>query len=505
MLTMCLHPRYEITQQESIRDLKSLEEFDQCDYVYLLNDVDIDDLVVLQLNIRGLYTKLTNLSHLLSNCIVNRKPDVVLLSETWLTPMSPPVCVPGYDFIHRCRQKKKGGGVGILVSKNIRYHECRNISSCVTENEAITIEIELRSKTNCIVSSMYRLPNIDIEIFQSCYNSLLCKMKRRKPKAIVIGLDHNLDFLKAANLSGTERFIQTNLEFNLMPTITRPTRITKSSATLIDNIFVSQTLCGNYFSSILVDDISDHLPSICIIKSLKSVKNKSIQIKSRDTRLRNITALQNHLSKYDWQTLLREKDVSAAMDKFHKVLQYEIDLCIPETTRLLTSKNVRRELWLSVTLKRCIDKSKRLYCKSLKSDCPKIRNHYKEYSSTLKKSIKQAKQLFHQQQCNDFKYNSRKLWQVINKITGHLNDKMSSIDYLTIDGVQEYDGNAVSNSLAKYFSTVGKKFADKIPNSTRNVKEYLSRLQGNTSNLFFEPCTITEVRRTIKNLSAKKE
>ena len=205
---------------------------------------------------------------------------------------------------------------------------------------------------------MYRPPNVDIEIFQSCYNSLLCEMKCKKPKAIVIGLDHNLDFLKAANHSGTDRLIQTNLEFNLMPTITR---ITKSSATLIDNIFVSQTLCGNYVSSILVDDISDHLPSICIIKSLKSVKNKAIQIKSRDTRPRNITALQNHLSKYDWQTLLREKDVSAAMDKLHKVLQYEIDLSIPETTRLLKSKNVGREPWLSVSLKRCIDKSKRLY------------------------------------------------------------------------------------------------------------------------------------------------
>ena len=81
---------------------------------------------------------------------------------------------------------------------------------------------------------------------------------------------------------------------------------------------------------------------------------------------------------------------------------------------------------------------------------------------------------------------------------------MSSIDYLTIDGVCEYDGNAVSNSLAKYFSTVGKKFADKIPDSTRNVKEYLSRLQGNTSNLFFEPCTITEVRITIKIYQQKR-
>ena len=54
--------------------------------------------------------------------------------------------------------------------------------------------------------------------------------------------------------------------------------------------------------------------------------NNISRIKSRDTRPRNIIALQNHLSKYDWQMLLREKDVSAAMDKFHKVLQYEIDL-----------------------------------------------------------------------------------------------------------------------------------------------------------------------------------
>ena len=163
------------------------------------------------------------------------------------------------------------------------------------------------------------------------------------------------------------------------------------------------------------------------------MKKNPIQIKSRDIRPRNITALQNHLSKYDWQTLLKGKDVLASMDKFHKVLQYEIDLCIPETTRLLKTKCVRREPWLSVSLKRCIDKSKRLYCRSLKSDCPKTRNHYKHYSSTLKKSIKQAKRPFHQEQCNDFKHNSRKLWQIINKITGRLNDKMSSIDYLTID------------------------------------------------------------------------
>ena len=105
-------------------------------------------------------------------------------------------------------------------------------------------------------------------------------MNKLRPKAIIIGLDHNLDFLKSNTHSGTNQFIQHNLDFNMIPTITRPTRITKNSATLIDNILVSQSLCGNYDSGILVDDISDHMPSICVIRSLKGVGKDPIQITS---------------------------------------------------------------------------------------------------------------------------------------------------------------------------------------------------------------------------------
>ena len=63
-------------------------------------------------------------------------------------------------------------------------------------------------------------------------------MKKEKPKGIIIGLDHNLDFLKADKHHATNDFIQNNLDFGLIPTITRPTRITNTSATLIDNIIV---------------------------------------------------------------------------------------------------------------------------------------------------------------------------------------------------------------------------------------------------------------------------
>ena len=45
-----------------------------------------------------------------------------------------------------------------------------------------------------------------------------------------------------------------------MPTVTRPTRITSESATLIDNFYVSGNRLECLQSGILVADISDHFP-----------------------------------------------------------------------------------------------------------------------------------------------------------------------------------------------------------------------------------------------------
>ena len=210
-------------------DVADLENLDTCDYLHSVKYEHQDDLIVMQLNVRGLYSKISLLTDLLSSCADGRLPDVVLLSETWFTPASPPVTIPEYDLVHCCRPYKRGGGVGILVSKNLRYTKCNSITSCMVENECITIEIELRSHEKCIISSMYQPPNVNIQSFQCCYNSLVCEMNKLRPKAIIIGLDHNLDFLKSESHGGTSQFIQHNLDFNLIPTITRPTRVTRNS------------------------------------------------------------------------------------------------------------------------------------------------------------------------------------------------------------------------------------------------------------------------------------
>ena len=86
---MCLHPKTNLVRDSAPLEITDLCKFDTCDYIHSMKNVDIDDLIVLQLNIRGLLNKTALLTNLLTSCVENRAPDIVLLSETWLTPTSP--------------------------------------------------------------------------------------------------------------------------------------------------------------------------------------------------------------------------------------------------------------------------------------------------------------------------------------------------------------------------------------------------------------------------------
>ena len=282
LFAMCIHPRidYGVSPTTGTPDW---DVNDDCDYVYQVRNVSKEDLIVIQINIRGILSKRSLLLDLIENSVQNGTPDIVIISETWLTPTSPTISVPGYKFVHRCREHKKGGGVGILVSDNLRFCKLPNITSELVDNEVVTVEITLRSGKRCIISSMYRAPNTAPQVFQCCYNSLICTMKKMNPYALIVGLDHNMDLLKVFQDSSTNDFMQNNLDMGLFPTITKLTRITKSSATLIDNIIVSENLCGNYLSNILINDMSDHMPTICVLESVKVAKKDKNIITSRDT------------------------------------------------------------------------------------------------------------------------------------------------------------------------------------------------------------------------------
>ena len=277
---------------------------DNCDYVDYGDAIPVDKnkLVIMQLNVRGLYSKIDQIKSLLNVITSNRKPDILMLCETWQSENSPVPKLPGYEYVYKARRHKLGGGVGIFISDKLRYKQRPDLEIETDTIEHCIVELKLKNK-NMLMCSGYRVPGQNPGKFVNEYDELICHMNKTGLPA-VIGLDHNLDLLKQKNHNPTLRFVEKNLDLNMVPCITKPTRITKSSATLIDNIFVPLNLVPNVSSYIVIEDMSDHLPIILKICDVQLAEKKRTVIESRDLRPKNVERLKESINDYDWQGLL---------------------------------------------------------------------------------------------------------------------------------------------------------------------------------------------------------
>ena len=243
---------------------------DSCDYIDLEDCAEIfqgtRDLSVMEINVWGLASKQFELLSVLRSITKMNQVDVVILAETWLTKESESrIKIPGYEYFGEVRQHKKGGGIGLLIRQNLNYKKRPDLhfSSEVCEN----CFIELKGiKRNIIIGAIYRTPNLDAKQFVKEYDQICKNMHAEKGKDTIIGLDHNLDLLKHHQHRHTQSFLELMLENAQFPCITRPTRISHNSATLIDNLLLSVNLIGKQTSSIIVSDLSDHLPCLTLIQ-----------------------------------------------------------------------------------------------------------------------------------------------------------------------------------------------------------------------------------------------
>ena len=156
---MCFHPNLCLLHKSHSLMHKSDElttaipawyssEQDKCDYVRTEEKIIVEesDLVVLQLNIRGLTNKITELKSLLENITTCKKPNIILLSETWLNKSSPKFILSNYDSYNVHRTHKKGGGVSVLISNAIKSRG-KSISLELNTIELCLFEIKKEGKT----------------------------------------------------------------------------------------------------------------------------------------------------------------------------------------------------------------------------------------------------------------------------------------------------------------------------------------------------------------------
>ena len=123
---------------------------------------------------------------------------------------------------------------------------------------------------NKLIGVIYRPPDLPFVNFELELVELLNKVNTHQYETYILG-DFNLDLLKHGSCNSVESFLNIMFSNSFCPTITKPTRITPTTASLLDNIFINTDKYSQPL--IFTVDISDHLPvSLIMADSISFLK-----------------------------------------------------------------------------------------------------------------------------------------------------------------------------------------------------------------------------------------
>ena len=171
---------------------------------------------------------------------------------------------------------------------------------------------------------VYRPPNQNVDEFLTMTNELLSKISKENKVCYLMG-DFNLNQMNHQSHSVTGEFLDALHSNMVFPLITRPTRITCHSATLIDNIFVNQFFDRSR-SGLFFTDISDHLPIFSIhFDTSISVSNKTVFV--RDVKVFLGVVLDEHLS---WKPHISKvaRKISKSIGVINRARSFLPKLCL---------------------------------------------------------------------------------------------------------------------------------------------------------------------------------
>ena len=129
------------------------------------------------------------------------------------------------------------------------------------------------------------------------------------------------------------------LDNSMIPTITKPTRISKTTATLIDNILISEDLQEVYNSGILIDNCSDHLPCYTTLENILLSKKAPARILGQDMRPKCIDRLKEKLKTESWD-IDDGGSVDENFNSFHNHLTDLVNHFLPITDRIVCNKTL---------------------------------------------------------------------------------------------------------------------------------------------------------------------
>ena len=255
-------------------------------------------------------------------CSCKNKFDIICLTETWCDQSilkNSSYRIPSYTLFEQPRLTgKKGGGLLMYISDIYSTTIRTKLSQSNLNSELLFIELSFANSKNLIVGVAYRPPNGKYEAFKNHLKSIINKITLEKKRICIAG-DFNINALTYNTFPKTKSFFDMLFKHNVISVINKPTRVTRNTATAIDNILTNFVFETKYSSGIIKTDISDHF-SIFFNFDLKCTKlenKKKDYIYKRNLSEISIENFRQCLRNQRWDETLSSKDANSAFEIFH--------------------------------------------------------------------------------------------------------------------------------------------------------------------------------------------
>ena len=171
---------------------------------------------------------------------------------------------------HAKSLRSPGPGVGVVYMyfmHGIPFTIGHDVDCFDSEMRPIFFKIDrhvFQTSSNILLGLIYRMPDASVDKCNARITYVLHIINQEKSFFYLVG-DLNIDFLKFESHKSTSTVLHISNSPSVLPLITKPTRVTKNTATLIDHILTNDLdITLEHEQGILCTDISDHYATVHI-------------------------------------------------------------------------------------------------------------------------------------------------------------------------------------------------------------------------------------------------
>ena len=263
--------------------------------------------------------------------VTNSNPDLVFITETWLTNAidTNHIHIPEYNIVCKNRTSGSHGGVCLYIKNTIQFEILENL-----HNEQIEVlwiktrPTRLPRGVPCVITgTLYHPPNASDDIILDYLAKSLTDLEGRYPECgIVLAGDFNR--LKVSRLSHQFRMKQ------LVNLHTRGNQTLDLILTNLHRFYDESTL-----SSFPPFGLSDHNVIFISPKDRPPTVPKKKVIWKRDMRKTRMQELGRYLSLLDWDILNHATSCEAKQQLFEDLVNTGLDIIMPLKKSQMHSNN----------------------------------------------------------------------------------------------------------------------------------------------------------------------